>query len=95
MAKTPEYKLKYQAKYEESPERIKIREAQNRARYQALKAGKVHKGDSKDVDHIKPLVDGGAGAASNTRVVSEKTNRGWRKGQAGYDPGLQPKGKTK
>lgn len=91
MAKTPEYKLKYQAEYQKRPERIKAREAENLARQHALKAGKVHKGDGKDVDHIKPLADGGKGADNNTRVVSAKTNRGWRKGQSGYDPGKQKK----
>jgi len=91
MAKTPESKLKYQAKYEESPKRIKIREEQNLARQHALKAGRVHKGDGKEVDHVKPLVNGGAAKDSNTRIVSEKVNRSWRKGQSGYNPGLQKK----
>lgn len=40
-----------------------------------LKAGKVHKGDGKDVDHIKPLSKGGSASDSNLRVVSAHANR--------------------
>lgn len=39
------------------------------------KAGKVHKGDGKDVDHTKPLSKGGTNSPSNYRVVSASTNR--------------------
>ena len=91
MAKTPESKLRYQAEYQKDPKRVKIREEENLARQHALKAGRVHKGDGKDVDHVKPLADGGKAADKNTRVVSETVNRGWRRGQAGFDPGKQKK----
>jgi len=82
--KTSKKKLEYMAEYQKSPEEIKKREARNRARYQAEKAGKVHKGDGKEVDHIKRLAKGGSEDASNTRVVSAAKNRGWRKGKSGY-----------
>ncbi len=52
----------------------------NAARRELEREGKVHKGDGKDVDHKHMLKDGGSNARSNLRVVSEKTNRGWRRG---------------
>ena len=39
------------------------------------KAGKVHKGDGKDVDHKQALSKGGGNSKSNLRVVSEHQNR--------------------
>ena len=39
------------AKYNAKPEQVERRMARNRARYAMEKAGKVHKGDGKDVAH--------------------------------------------
>ena len=39
-----------------------------------MKAGKVHKGDGKQVDHKVELVRGGNNTDANLRVVSERTN---------------------
>lgn len=39
------------------------------------KAGKVHKGDGKDVDHKTPLSKGGSTNRSNLRVVPASVNR--------------------
>jgi hypothetical protein len=40
-----------------------------------MKAGKVHKGDGKAVDHIRPLSKGGAATdKANLRVVPERIN---------------------
>ncbi len=39
------------------------------------KAGRVHKGDGKEVDHKRPLSKGGSNAKSNLRVVSRTVNR--------------------
>lgn len=61
--------------YDASPARKKARAARNKARRQAMKDGKVRKGDGKDVDHKKPLKNGGSTKKSNTRVVSSKSNR--------------------
>ncbi len=44
------YKNEY-AKYQSSPEQLKRRAARNAARAAMMKAGKVRKGDGKDVDH--------------------------------------------
>jgi hypothetical protein len=86
MPKSSPKKLAYQAEYQKSPAEVKKREARNQARYQALKAGLVHKGDHLEVDHKNPLGAGGSNAKGNTRVISEKRNAGWRKGESGYTP---------
>lgn len=39
-------------KWENTPAQVKRREARNRARAKAMKQGKVHKGDGKELDHI-------------------------------------------
>ena len=77
--KTTIKKREYMAKYEETPANIKKREERNKARRHAEKAGKVHKGDGLEVDHVQMLAKGGAGTDANTRVVTAAKNRGWRK----------------
>lgn len=67
------------AKYTSRPEVIKKRVEQNKARRMMEKAGKVHKGDGKDVDHRKPLSKGGKTTKSNLRVVNKSTNRSFRR----------------
>ncbi len=61
--------------YTSKPEVIKKRVEQNKARRIMEKAGKVRKGDGKDVDHKTPLSKGGNNRTSNLRVVSRGTNR--------------------
>lgn len=68
------YKEEY-AKYQSKPDQIKKRAERNHARLEMEKAGKVHKGDKKDVDHIKPLVKGGSNDVSNMRVIPRSQNR--------------------
>lgn len=67
---------KKEAKWEDSPAQVKRREARNRARAAEERKGHVHKGDGKEVDHVRftrnldaPLQNEG-----NLRVVSEHTN---------------------
>lgn len=91
MPKSSPQKLAYMKAYESTPEQIKRREARNRARYQALKAGKVKKGDGKDVAHITALDSGGTGDLKNTKIESAKANRDWRKGTKGYKVPKDPK----
>ena len=86
MTKSTKAKLAYMTKYESSPEQVRRRVERNAARRDALKAGLVHKGDGKDVDHKVALDNGGTNALSNRRVVSEHKNRGWRRGKHGYNP---------
>lgn len=63
------------AKYTSRPEVVKKRVEQNKARRMMMKAGKVHKGDGKDVDHRQPLSKGGKTTKGNLRVVSASSNR--------------------
>ena len=55
------------AKYTSRPEVIRKRVEQNKARRMMEKAGKVHKGDGKDVDHTKPLSKGGKTTPGNRK----------------------------
>jgi hypothetical protein len=75
------YKKEY-AKYHSSPKSKKDRASRNAARKKAEAAGKVRKGDGKDIDHK----DGNPrnNRPSNLRVMSRGLNRGrdnnsWRK----------------
>jgi hypothetical protein len=67
------YKEGDYAKYHASPRMKKERASRNKARREFEKAGKVHKGDGKHVDHKdgNPMND----ASSNKRVMSAKANR--------------------
>lgn len=67
----------YYEKYHASPEAKKDRAARNKARREAMKKGKVKKGDGKELHHVKPLSTGGSRDTSNTRVVSRKANRSY------------------
>jgi len=71
--------------YKSKPEQIKLRVERNKARREALAAGLVHKGDGKEVDHVKPLSLGGSNAKSNRRVISSTANRSYPR-QANHKP---------
>lgn len=74
MAKKPRnYDKEYQD-YHAKPEQIKRRAQRNSARNEAAKAGKVRKGDGKEVDH---LGSNRKGPLNNNRVkvVSRRANR--------------------
>lgn len=77
-----DYKKEY-AKYDSRPERIKARVEQNKARRLMEKAGKVHKGDGKDVDHIRAISKGGRTTPGNLRVLSARQNRSYRRKKDG------------
>lgn len=68
---------KAQAKYQKKPSEVEKRENRNQARYQMEKAGKVHKGDGKDVAHE----DGNAmnNDPSNWSAESRHKNRSYRR----------------
>lgn len=76
------YRSEYN-KYHSSPEQKKKRAMRNKARRQAEKEGRVKKGDGKDVDHKKPLRNGGSNSKSNTRVRSRSANRADNGGKGG------------
>lgn len=69
--------------YTSRPEVIKKRTEQNKARREMVKAGKAHKGDGKDVDHIHPLSKGGSNNKSNMRVVPASQNRSFSRNADG------------
>ena len=66
------YRKEYDT-YHSKPEQKKNRASRNTARRQAASAGKVRKGDGKDVDHK----DGNPrnNSKKNLRVVSKSVNR--------------------
>lgn len=88
MARDRNYEMEYK-NYQGTPEQIKKRSQRNKARRELEKAGRVHKGDGKDVGHKTPIDRGGTNAKSNLQVQTVTGNRGWRKGKRGagsYDP---------
>lgn len=60
--------------YESRPDQVQRRVARNRARRKALRAGRVHKGDGLELDHIG-FHRRGSLARVPTRVVSRHANR--------------------
>jgi hypothetical protein len=77
-----DYKREY-ALYQGKPDQIKKRSERTVARRQANAAGITHKGDGKDIDHIKPLSKGGTNSRSNQRVVPAGTNRSFARNPDG------------
>ena len=71
-------KYKNAAKYEASPQQVKNRGARNAARAKLMKAGKVSKGDGKDVAHIVAMDKGGSNK-DGVRVESASANRSFRR----------------
>ena len=79
-------KAAYDKAYNARPEEVAKRVKRNQARAKMESAGKVSKGDGKDVDHKTPLKRGGGNGDGNLSVKSQTANRGWRKGKSGYNP---------
>lgn len=67
-----DYKKEY-ANYQGKPEQIKKRASRNAARAKMMKAGKVRKGDGRDVDHSNgdPLDN----STKNLRAQPKSQNR--------------------
>lgn len=82
---------KQQRAYNSTEKAKKQRAARNKARREAIKDGRVSKGDSREIDHKKPLRNGGSNAKSNTRVRSKTSNRA----DNGSYKGMKRKGKRK
>lgn len=72
-----DYKAEY-AKYQGTAEQKKNRAARNAARAKMMKAGKVKKGDGKDVAHVKAFDKGGSNK-TGLRVESASTNRSFKR----------------
>ena len=84
MPSSPGYKRNYvQERLAESPKRKKDRAARNKARSIMMKEGKVHKGDGKDVGHIKAISKGGITTPSNLMVQSQFANRSYSRTSTG------------
>ncbi len=60
--------------WEDTPAQVKRREARNKARRKAMKAGKVHKGDLKELDHVGSHRTGSLDHVA-VKVVSRHANR--------------------
>ncbi|GEM_PF-2387651 len=88
---TASARSKQQRAYNSTDKAKKERAARNKARNQAIKKGKVSKGDGKDIDHKKPLRNGGSKEENNTRVRSKTANRA----DNGSYAGMKRKGKRK
>lgn len=74
MSKPRDYKE--EAKWHATPLQKKRRAARNAARRRLMKEGRVHKGDNRDVGHIRPNKGGNlSNARSNLRVEDPSVNR--------------------
>ena len=71
------YKREYEL-YHGKPEQIKQRDERNKARAQMAKAGKVTKGDGKDVAHVK-AIDKGGSIKDGLRVEDANSNRSFKR----------------
>lgn len=83
-----DYKREYEL-FHGKPSQIKKRAKRVTARRMAEREGKVHKGDGKDIDHKKPLRNGGSNSKKNLRVRDRSENRadnGKYKGQPADKP---------
>lgn len=60
--------------WENTPEQVRRRVARNRVRRKAMKEGRVHKGDGKELDHVGYHRTGSLDKVP-TRVVSRHANR--------------------
>ena len=76
MKNTPA-RQKAQAKYNSKPEQVKKRAQRNAARAKMVKAGKVRKGDGKDVAHKDNNPHNNS--ASNLAVQSKAKNRSFKR----------------
>lgn len=75
-------------KFNQQPEQKKRRAQRNAARRQMEKEGKVHKGDGKDVDHVKHKARGKLNnSKSNLRVMDRSKNRAKNLGTGGRPKG--------
>ena len=74
---TRNYKQEY-ATYQGTEEQKNNRVDRNRARRKALREGKVHKGDGKDVAHVRAMDKGGS-AKDGVRVESASKNRSFKR----------------
>jgi len=75
------YRSEYDT-YQGTAVQKKNRAARNAARAKMTKAGKVHKGDGKDVAHVRALDKGGSNK-TGLRVESKAANRSFLRDKKG------------
>jgi hypothetical protein len=75
--KNRDYRAEYD-KYQGTEQQKKNRAARNAARAKMMKAGKVSKGDGKDVAHVKAFDKGGTNK-TGLRVESKSANRSFKR----------------
>ena len=78
---TRNYRSEYD-RYQGKPEQLKNRAARNAARATLMKAGKVKKGDGKDVAHVRAFDKGGSNG-DGLRVESRSANRSFKRDSKG------------
>lgn len=84
MPSSPGYKRNYkQEAAAEDSERREQRRLRNKARRAAIKRGVVKRNDGKDLDHKKPLSQGGSNSPSNLRAKSPSANRSYKRTSSG------------
>lgn len=85
MPSSKNYKRDYpqENKYKAKPAQIKARVERNKARREAVEAGKVNKGDGKDVGHKTAISKGGTNASSNLQVQSRSSNTSFSRNSDG------------
>ena len=76
-----DYRAEYD-KYQGTEQQKKNRAARNAARAKLMKAGKVKKGDGKDVAHVKAFDKGGSNK-TGLRVESKSANRSFLRDKKG------------
>jgi len=75
------YKKEYE-QYQGTPEQKKNRAARNAARAKLMQEGKAHKGDGKDVAHVKALSKGGSNA-DGVKLQAASKNRSFKRNSDG------------
>lgn len=75
------YKKEYE-QYQGTEEQKKNRAARNAARAKLMKEGKAHKGDGKDVAHVKALSKGGSNA-DGVKLQASAKNRSFKRNPDG------------
>jgi hypothetical protein len=90
MPSSPGYRRNYKQEYKTAKRRGEIGTGSNsgnakrkKLRRQMEKAGKVRKGDGKDVDHKVALGQGGSNSPKNARVTTPSANRGFPRNRDG------------
>lgn len=69
--------------YHSRPEQRENRSKRTIARNRAIDEGRVARGDGKDIDHIRPLSQGGSNSKGNQRITTAAENRSFARNSDG------------